>query len=921
MIMNEKWFALSAADVENKLKTNAASGLSRKAARSRYNKSNGFLFVRRRESVPRMFGDMVSDISLMILAVMCVVSFCFREYTTATTLILILIANLGVSFVGYYRSQRFSESLEGFYLPSMSVVREGKLYSVNCDGIVEGDVVILREGDIACCDIRLVTSDSLRVRMLTDADGGYTELEKTAEGCVSDGENDALKYCNIVHAGSVVLGGSGRGIAVAVGTYTYIGAKTGGIHVGDENVKGMPTALKLLKKYCSAVNMFSLLIILPFTALSMLISKGNLSLFTTFMTALSVSASSMSQYAGTVCRIFFTAQMKNCVTSTKKPAVIRSANAADRLAEVRYAFVVDGSPITDGVLRLDAVFCADGEVNNFENPGESARKLSELAILYRDSQRFALSAGASAHDKYDAGIREFISKMNADGDALKIRCRVNGFSAANSKDPHDRLFYTDMNEKYVMSVSFSPEILSGCKSMLFGGSVLPLGESAGIELLRRYNSYVKSGKRVLIFSYSTHAGYSSFGDECFVGMLVFTETADNNARLFTDRLAAYGVRPVFFRNIQTDAGDSDISRIPPTFAFSSEASVSDFRKGGKPITYDFGKIDCYDGFSDKEICKLIDCVHEKHQKVAVIGFSDKFEKIYDAADVFVTCSSFEYKVKNKFGNEIEVLSDASDPSRRDCPQIIKQNSDIIIPRPDKKGGGMASFVNAVASVSGACGNIFAFFKYLICVQFVRAVLVMIPMLFGSDALDARHILFCGMIIDLFVLFRSATIKRSGGRGRRYENMMRDFASPIYSNAGFIISFSAGSLFAALLPEVMAFLPFAPSYLCKTEYLFITMILLHFTAYRRILCVVKKPPKREIPDIKNLLETIRPERPALVFAGGVLLLLVLMFASDKLGVLFGIRKISLFYLCLCPLPSVLSEVLVHFFGNLEIGSKE
>ena len=49
--MNEKWFAPDISQIEKKLKTNAASGLSLRAARSRRVKAGGGFFITPKKSV------------------------------------------------------------------------------------------------------------------------------------------------------------------------------------------------------------------------------------------------------------------------------------------------------------------------------------------------------------------------------------------------------------------------------------------------------------------------------------------------------------------------------------------------------------------------------------------------------------------------------------------------------------------------------------------------------------------------------------------------------------------------------------------------------------------------------------------------------------------------------------------------------
>ena len=76
---NEKWFALDISQVEKKLKTNAASGLSRKAARSRRDPSVGSVFYAYAKSPLRMLGEMLADFALILLLLTASVSLFFEE--------------------------------------------------------------------------------------------------------------------------------------------------------------------------------------------------------------------------------------------------------------------------------------------------------------------------------------------------------------------------------------------------------------------------------------------------------------------------------------------------------------------------------------------------------------------------------------------------------------------------------------------------------------------------------------------------------------------------------------------------------------------------------------------------------------------------------------------------------------------------
>ena len=92
--MNEKWFSLSIAEIEKKLKTNAALGLSRKAARSRCSGEKGSIFESSRRSVLSVFGEIISDFSLIILAVMALIALLFDERATGGILIFLIALEL-----------------------------------------------------------------------------------------------------------------------------------------------------------------------------------------------------------------------------------------------------------------------------------------------------------------------------------------------------------------------------------------------------------------------------------------------------------------------------------------------------------------------------------------------------------------------------------------------------------------------------------------------------------------------------------------------------------------------------------------------------------------------------------------------------------------------------------------------------------
>ena len=911
--MNEKWFALSLSEIEKKLKTNAATGLSRKAARSRFSQKYRTVFSVPIVSAVSYLVDILGDFAYIMLMAMSVLALCFGETETGTVATVCILINLFVAFFTYYRSQFLGDALERVFLPRCRVVRDGKLFRIGASSVVRGDIIMLEEGDIVPADARLITSDSLKVKMLFEREK-FLILDKAAESIVYENENDPSKYSNMVHAASIVLSGNARAVVTEVGQFTYVGARIGNIPSVSRGRNRVPRLLSLFKKYVSKLSIILLLTVLPFSVLSILFGNTTLSLFTAFITAIAVAASCMTQISVTVCKAFYTTSIRKCLTA-EASSVIRSSDAMDKLAGSKYIFFLDGAVISDGVLHFEGAYTADGEVN-LEKPvlvGDTAKKLGELAALYDSAQKSSLSVSAYTFYKYESAVKEFADKICADRGALKIRCGVTGFVAAAEglRESSDRLFYTELGEKYVLSVSYGNSGIDECAECMLNGKRVEMDDSVRRDLGIKYNNYIRTGKRVLVFSVDVNHGDMSFSDRCFVGMVVLSERADGSASSALRTLENMGVKPVFFSNVMVDGRIASVPIIPAEIMGDRSVSPSEIMASGKPVLSFLSSVRSYTGFSDAQISSLIDSIHAKGDTVAVAGFSQSFDRIYQKADVMITYSSDEYKVMGRFEQEIDVLGSPDDMSRSQVAEVVRRRADILIPRPEsKKRGGCASLLRAYANSLTASVNAVRFFRYVVCMQMVRILLVMTPMLFGSTALDARHILLGGMIADLFVMFSFMTEKHQGLRAVDYKYATCELSNLLRYNFSAAIAFGGGALIASLLPELVSLFPNVPKYIDKTEYSLVVFVLFHIVAF---FCFKLDIRKDNIDGLKSLRSRIRPL--TIVYPILLIVLLVLCFVEPSVASMFDIEGFSSpMFLFIATLPPIFSAILYFFKGN-------
>ena len=903
--MNEKWFALSVSQTEKKLKTNAASGLSRKAARSAWYRTfqkSQTLFVRKNKKISKMIGEVFADFALIILLLAAVFAVLFAEHIMGVTVLVICLLNIIVAFAVYFQSQRTMEKMNLYFVPTAKVIRGGKLYRISFENVVPGDVIIVQKGDIVCGDARLVTSDDLTVLMRVDKRKAI-KLKKQAHGVVSLDENNPAKMVNIIHAGSVIKEGSGRAIVFATGRYTYLGAMTGGItEFYNDNT---PKELKKMKRICSQISLISMLCILPFSVVSLLLSHlngGNATLSASFLTALAISASSMTQLSCTMCKLFFIKKISD-IAKSSNPAVIRTTDAFDRLVDINYLFLMDGSALTDGILHFDAAFTAEGEVKDFENYNGTVASLFEMATLYNSAESNALTVGLNLPERFRTGMDEFLAKGRTDAEALKIRYPVRSYLPGTPTDPTDRVNYSDSGKNMTLGVSTTNDIFSQCSYALISGKVQPIS-NIGIDRLRHtYNIHTEQGKTVLVFTLSSFENSGRTDGKLFIGAVVLREGVDRNAIAGIQNLRKRGIKVISFVGGNKPLGTPEI---PVETHFGVKAYKDDFIKHQLPVTYKFGEIDTYYGLDEKDIEELMDAAQKNRSAVGIVGFSDFAQEAIAKSDVFISCSPIVNVSSAKNEEELYTLELAGAGTSASCIQTVKEASDVIIQRPNGKKGGIGSFCVAFSAAEVAYRNLYTFFRYIICAQFIRILTVALPMAYGKPILDARHVLLCSFIIDVVVMLMLSLDKKACGGAEDDKRIYRikPLKKHISADRMILISAIAASIAAIFLPLLVELTGVFGAYLYQVEYLLCTVLWLHITLiyYTRY------------NSIKNIRAVFK-NRWLLGITGGCAVFILVVSLIDPIGLVFDFVYNPIAYFIISFIPAAVFGAVYELIPKL------
>ena len=891
--MSEKWFLSSIGDIEKKLKTNAASGLSQKAAHARIGKDSPFFKIRKK-SIGVLIVDLFADFFLLLLTLTAFFALFFDgDRIIGGAALVLIVLDLIFIFLLHFRDKRSVESLSALFLPTARVIRGGKLYVLDYKDVVVGDVIMIEKGDIIGVDARLVYSENLKVSMRVDR-STEKELSKYANGAVKPDELYAENMVNMVHAGSTVQEGSGRAIVIATGSYTYLGSMIGGLSQTTDDE--LPETLKVLQKKCSKFSMILLIALLPFCLISLLLGKfiGGTSLLSqTLMVALAFGASFRLSSFSTLFLAFFNIYLRKAAISDN-PCILRSARVLDKLADTDCIFILDGSVATDGILHFEALETADGALKNLENITGSAQELFNMATIYAQARTSAPSVAVRSNGMIDVAIDELLKKSNFDREALKFRCTVDSYIPSADKTVGDTVKYTEYGVSKVMYVSTSSLMIEKCSSVYVSGEVKSLTEDGMKDLKRAFYSNVNSGKKPIAF-------VSLIGGElCFVGMLVLREGLDYTTVHTINEFRKNGISVLTFSNCY-DRGES-VPEIPDLLKSENVATFIDFSRRDIPITFDFGSYNEYSGFGANEIYELAKYVKSHGRTLAVVGFSEYAEKTVEIADVFISCAPISIQSSGRLAEEITTLEVPGEESSASCLQTVKANADVILMRPKNGKGGLEPLMRVMEYCNIAYRNLNRFLIYIFCVQITRAIAIMLPMIFGAATVDARHIVMLGIVFDTFAFALFMMNPRRAGASvksvkRMYaEERVRDIIKKYRSV--FACAIFSGVL-VVVLPSIFDTFNLFGGYQYKEEFTYLSLMLIQIATLASLYTFDLRNKKA----LKNLFTRRIFIAEIIAFVLFTALSFLITPMGNFLGLESGFVTMTPFYFLLTVVPAV------------------
>jgi len=216
------WYNESIESTEKALQT-SASGLTSAEAASRLETYGPNVLPEAVKPGPwRMLLRQFTDFMILVLFGAAAISFAVQEYTDAAIILLIIVVNGIIGFVQEYNAEKALESLKKLSALYATVLRDGHPMQVDAEHLVPGDVVLLEAGNIVPADLRIAEEISLQTdeSALTGESRPVSKMDSVLDTPglpLADRNNQVFK-------GTLVVTGKARGIVVATGSQTELGA-------------------------------------------------------------------------------------------------------------------------------------------------------------------------------------------------------------------------------------------------------------------------------------------------------------------------------------------------------------------------------------------------------------------------------------------------------------------------------------------------------------------------------------------------------------------------------------------------------------------------------------------------------------------------------------------------------------------------
>ena len=893
--MNEKgsrWHLATPLSVCQSLHTDAACGLSRKAARSRFKKQGRnplFDDVTQKKKSPIKSLLLDPALLLMLFSALLAILFLSPLKIVCTVVVLGLLIAALVRF--WYQCEELSRVVAQYRTPTVRVLRDGRVFSVSAARVVEGDILLFSAGDIVPGDCRLLSSQDLRVLTLLPNEKGrpiYKEYTKRADATYEWGTRvDAPLAENMLFGGSEILFGEARAVLVATGLNSYLGAMrsfTLPAEIKEKN--GETPTQRLIGPYLRLWGLVSLILLTLLTVIGLLTTptEGGLAEYF-FILCIFAGASSPAVISLYLHWVSVRGRLL-CLENNppQNRAVIKSEGSIQKLAGVTDLFVIGKRGLSDGITHFWSAFVANKEIRaDAEGEKDCLSPLCEALLLRREADmRMPTQDSVVSSESDTVFLSELTSLCRFDAAALKVRMQ------AVERD-------TYLNHPSWECVT--AHLQEGSKRFLFDNSGSLLRQCVlyadGVRMraitpeyratLKKYCNYIKeNGCRALCIATDRGEGTLSL-----VGVVALREQVSVVLPSVVEELALSGITTRFFL---ADDDYAQVCHLPEPYLYCNEEHPN-----LTPTLLQNHRT--FIGFSKEELSALLPTLQKSGHRIAILGGNTDDRCFLRAGILTFACDTVTDLKQYAEENIREGADEEGREGSRNTSQILRRHADVIIERADCFAGGTYAALQTISHSREVEVRTQMLLQFWLHSQLARTVLMLFAVCTGIGFFSSLQMFLSGFAVEIAVLYFLSDVPLSQSVLRCPNTTDKNFLFGTLLSKESLIPTTLAIVITALTTVILAWTEVLSHESVKT-YFFASLLLLQICALLRITYRAKVRPETK----KTLL--------ICGIAAGVLAVLVLLSVLiAPVGAVTGMGAWTALTVSLLPLAPALYFILI------------
>lgn len=553
-----QWHSLSIDEVVKNLNTSVDEGLSEEEVKIRQNKF-GLNRLPEEEALsgPKLFLRQFKSPLIYILVIAGIASLLLREYTDST----VIFAAVGLNtIIGYFQENKASKALgelKKVLKVKAFVIRDGYEKEILQEGLVPGDLIILKSGFKVPADARLIETKDLKVNE-SALTGEWMPAEKTID--VLQREVPLADRDNMVYMGTVVETGFGKALVTETGIGTEIG-KVAQL-VKETKEEKTPYQLKLSN--------FSMLvgIIIAFLC-TLIFIEGMLTggeFKEMFTTSVAVAVAAIPEGLPIAMTVILALGMQRIL---KKQGLVRRLASAETLGSTSVICADKTGTLTEAKMHVEIILTGSKEIVNID--GKYSEKIDKDG---KASHTLALKIATSCSDAFienpEADTKDWIVRGRPTDCALVVAGAMAGIHKKDIEKESPRVdelpfdsiskYSATLNEisksEYIVYVLGAPEIiLDRSNHIELDGKQKRISRKVLNKLNKKYEGLTSKGMRVLATAYKkiekqvTTNESRSFSDKnltnvVFVGFIGLSDPIRPGVKEAIKKCKNAGMKPI-----------------------------------------------------------------------------------------------------------------------------------------------------------------------------------------------------------------------------------------------------------------------------------------------------------------------------------------------------------------------------------------